>query len=233
MTNRLKRAFSSLGVLAVLALSSTTATAGPMTTPGDYSLTIYDPNYNVVYQIEVAAASVNPNTIYDFNPTNSITIGSTSYLLWNISIFSSGALEFPNQDPTAIYAAGGNPITGPWDAIFGLVYDTTSTWDGNSINYYLGFAAGPPGTGTPYAPDGAATYDSEASGPFVDGITGLFTATLYLATDLQSMGYTADFYDPFSQTAPEPASLTLLGLGGAVLAVAGWRRRRKLRAQVA
>ena len=193
-----------------------------MATPGEYSLTVYDPSFNVVYQVAVPETTIDPNTIYELFPETSITVGTNSDLLPNISIFGSGTFEFPNAAPTAIYAAGGNPTTGPWDAIFGLVYDTnTQTWNGNSINYFLGFAAGPPGTGTPFAPDGASTYDSESSGPF-------FNATEYLSTSLQSAGYTATFYDPESASAPEPASLTLIGLGAAVMASAGWWQRRKL-----
>jgi hypothetical protein len=144
--------------------------------------------------------------------------------LTNISIFGSGAIEFANASPTAIYAAGGNPVTGPWDAIFGLVYDSnTQTWDGNSINYFLGFAAGPPGTGEPYGPAGAGTYASEPSGPF-------FAATEYLNPALASLGYSAYFYDPASLSVPEPSSLALtLEAGGiGLLALAGLRRRRRL-----
>jgi hypothetical protein len=200
-----------------------------MATPGYYSITVYDPSFNVVAQNEVSAATINNTTIYDLDPTTSVTISSTSYLLWNISIFASGAIEFVNANPTAIYAAGGNPITGPFDAIFGLTYDAnTQTWNGNSINYFLGFSAGPPGTGTPNAPDGASTYDSEASGPF-------FSATQYLNPTLVADGYTADFYDPASLPAvvtPEPASLAMIGTGGVVLA-AFVRRQRKLRATIA
>lgn len=195
-------------LLVLIALgSASSASASPIATPGEYSLTVYDLNFNIVYQVEQPMATINPNSIYELFPETSITVGMSSDLLPNISIFSSGALEFANALPTAIYAAGGNPITGPWDAIFGLVYDpNTQTWDGNSINYFLGFAAGPPGTGTPLAPDGAGTYDSEASGPF-------FTATQYLSTTLQAAGYTADFYDPALTAVPEPSSLLLFGIG--------------------
>jgi hypothetical protein len=227
-----------LGIITALGLATSTASAGPVATPGYYSLTVYDSNYNIVAQAEVPVGSINNSSIYDLDPTTSVTIGSTSYLLWNISIFASGALEFPNANPTAIYAAGGNPVTGPWDAIFGLTYDAnTQTWNGNSINYFLGFSAGPPGTGTPNAPDGASTYDAENSITTPWGY-GFFSATQYLATDLTTpvsqngFGYTAYFYDPFAT--PEPASLTLLGTGFVMLAgFARFRRRNKLRATVA
>jgi hypothetical protein len=222
MRNRAKR--GCVGALCLtIVLAASTANAGPIATPGDYSLTVYAPNFSVVYQVEQSAATINPSTIYELFPETSITVGSNSDLLPNVSIFSSGALEFPNPLPTAIYAAGGNPVTGPWDAIFGLVYNSsTQTWDGNSINYFLGFAAGPPGTGTALAPDGAGTYVSEATGPF-------FSATQYLSPALQSAGYTAYFYDPASVVAsvPEPSSLALtLGASGAALAVTGMRRLR-------
>ncbi len=149
MRNRVKRACGSALCLTIVLAASTANAGGILPTPGYYSLTVYDPSDNVVYQVEQSAATVNPSTIYELFPETSITVGSTSYLLPNITIFSSGAIEFPNAEPTAIYAAGGNPVTGPWDAIFGLVYDpNTQTWNGNSINYFLGFAAGPPGVGT-------------------------------------------------------------------------------------
>ncbi len=219
--------------LTIVLAASTANAGGILPTPGYYSLTVYDPSDNVVYQVEQSAATVNPSTIYELFPETSITVGSTSYLLPNITIFSSGAIEFPNAEPTAIYAAGGNPVTGPWDAIFGLVYDpNTQTWNGNSINYFLGFAAGPPGVGTSLAPDGADTYYSEASNPTGLGL-GFFSATQYLDTSLQSLGYTAYFYDPFS-VVPEPFSLTMaLEVGGAMLALAAFRRLRKSRAKIA
>jgi hypothetical protein len=199
----------------------------PVATPGDYSLTVYDPNGNVVYQVEQAAATINPSTIYELSAATSITVGSTSYLLENVSIFGSGAYEAPNTAPTAVYAGGGNPVAGPFDAIFGLVYNAnTQIWNGNSINYFLGFSAGPPGVGTPYGPAGADTYDNEATGPF-------FSATAYLNPGLVTLGYTAEFYDPAS-VVPEPSSLIMTLIAAGVLpAVAGLRRLRKARAMLA
>jgi len=224
MTSNVKSTSVGAFCLAVLAFTGLTARADPIATPGDYSLTIYDPNGGIVYQVEQNENTINPNTIYDFYPENSITIGNTSYLLWNIAIFGSGELEFPNALPTALYV--NNPITGPWQAIFGLAYDSPTTWNGNTINYYLGFAATPPGQTTPEAPDGAGTYDQAAYNTF-------YNATQYLATDLQELGYTAYFYDPGPTTAtPEPTTLTLLGTGAALLGLAGVRRRRQLRANV-
>jgi hypothetical protein len=240
MVNTAKRVCARTLCLTILALAASTARAGtvPTATPGDYSFTVYDPSGNVVYQVEQSAATINPSTIYELYPETSITVGSTSYLLTNITFFSGGAIEFPNASPTAIYAAGGNPIAGPWDAIFGLIYDpNTQIWNDPatnpptpiSINYFLGFAAGPPGTGEPYGPAGAGTYFAEPSGPF-------FAATEYLNPALQSLGYSAYFYDPASIAVPEPSSLTLtLEAGGIVLlALAGLRRRpRMLGAQIA
>ena len=236
MVNRAKLACAHTLCFTMLALATSTASAGggmPVATYGNYSLTVYDPNFSVVYQVEQSAATINPTSLYELFPETSITVGSTSYLLPNVTIFSGGGLEFPNALPTAIYADGGNPITGPWDAIFGLVFDpNTQTWNGNSINYFLGFAAGPPGTGTPFAPGGAGTYDSERSNTTGYG-PGFFSATEYLNPALQSLGYSAYFYD--AAAAPEPSSLTLLLVGGgAVLALGGFRRRRRLmRAKVA
>jgi hypothetical protein len=232
MTNRSKRACAGALFLTIL-LAAPTANAD-LTTPGEFSLTVYDPSLNVVYQSEVAQSAVNPNTIYELYPETSVTVGVTSYLLPNISIFGSGALEFPNALPTALYAPGGNPITGPWDAIFGLVYDpNTQNWNGNSINYFLGFAAGPPGTGTTSAPDGSNTWYAEDTNPTGKGV-GLYDATPYLNPSLAALGYTAYFYDPNFVPTPEPSSLTItLGVGGAMLAFGAVRRRSKSRAKSA
>lgn len=212
--------------LTILALATATADAGPVATPNQYSLTVYDPSFNIVYQAEQPAATVDPNALYEIFPAVSITVGATSYLLPDITIFAGGAIEFPDAEPTAIYGAGGDPINGPWDAIFGLIYGpSTQTWNNLAINYFLGFAAGPPGTGTPYSPSGATVYASEASGPF-------FSATLYLNPSLQRLGYTADFYDPAS-IVPEPSSLALtVHVIGAVSTLAGARRLGKSQAKI-
>jgi hypothetical protein len=231
MTSRVKRACASaLCLTIVLAASTANAGSGPLATPGEYSLTVYDPSFNVVYQVEQSAATINTSAFYELYPETSIKVASTNVRLPNITIFGSGTtdLQIPNALPTAIYAAGGNPVTGPWDAIFGLYYDSTNpqqTFNGNNVNYFLAFSAGPPATGTPNSPDGAGTYQSEASGPF-------FSATQYLNTTLQGDGYTAYFYDPAS--VPEPSSLTLsLEVVGAVLALAGLRRLGKARVKIA
>jgi hypothetical protein len=237
MVNRAKLACARTLCLTMLALATatTTARAGggvPQASYGYYSLTVYDPSFDVVYQAKQAVATVNPTNIYELFPETSITVASTSYLLPNVTIFSGGALEFPNALPTAVYAAGGNPITGPWDAIFGLVYDpNTQNFAGNSINYFLGFSAGPPGTGTPNAPDGAGTYAEEGTNPTGYGV-GFFGATQYLNPSLQSLGYTAYFFD--GAAVPEPSSLTLMLVGGgALLSLGGLRRLRKSRAKIA
>jgi hypothetical protein len=234
MTSRTKQICTSALCLTILALAASKTNA-QVATPGDYSFTVYGPASSgsvgpVVYQVEVAESTINPSSVYQLSLSDiSITVSGTNYLLPNLLIFSSGALEF-GPAPTAIYAAGGNEAVGPWDAIFGLVNTgATTTWDGNTISYNLGFSAGPPGTGTPNAPGPATTYLSEASGPF-------FNANEYINSSLVGLGYSAYFYDPASvvSSVPEPSSLVVtLGVGGAALAFAGSRRLRKLRAKTA
>ena len=233
MTSRAARTCASvLSLTIVLAASTANAGSAPTPTPGDYSLTVYGPNFNIVYQVEQSAATINPGTLYELSPETSITVGPNSVLLPNVSIFGSGALGIPQCAPHGSFTQrAATRGAGPFDAIFGLVYDpNTQVWNGNNINYFLGFSAGPPGVGTPYG-GAAGIYNSEANGGTPFG-PQFFNATQYLRTTLQADGYSAYFYDPAAL--PEPSSMTLmLVAGGAASALGALQRLRKSRAKIA
>jgi hypothetical protein len=139
-------------------------------------------------------------------------------------VFSSVAVTEAEEDPTALYVVpgvagnpaggtttlielGGNAIDGPFSDIFGVA----------DLDTALVLAFQSDGEGTELSPPPGTIFLFETT-------EGPYDATIYLHPDLQSQGYTAQFFSDVEVSVPEPSSLILLGSG--LLGFALIRRRK-------
>jgi hypothetical protein len=121
----------------------------------------------------------------------------------------------PLTVPTGAFTGGAGP-----NPFFDIEFTTPYTYNGGDLLVTLGHTTATSGTG--FAIDANLVADGQAN----TDLTNSFTDTLG-QTNLNNYPITEFSFSPATAAVPEPASLTLLGLGAVGMMGYAWRRQRQ------